>query len=78
MTPMQAIVAGTTSAAELAGWEGRVGVIAPGAFADLVGVTGDPLEDISVLESTDFVMKGGVVFKQNGHVLGRDLVGIVP
>ena len=45
------------------GWQDRVGSIAPGKFADLVAVPGDPLEDISVLEDIGFVMKGGAVVK---------------
>jgi imidazolonepropionase-like amidohydrolase len=71
MTPMQAIQAGTRTAAALLGLEGRAGTVAAGAFADLVAVRGDPLANISVLERVDFVMKGGVVFKQDGSVLGR-------
>lgn len=61
MRPMQAIVAGTTAAAELLGWSQDVGSVREGRFADLVAVQGDPLEDITVLESVDWVMKGGVV-----------------
>jgi imidazolonepropionase-like amidohydrolase len=63
MTPMQAIASATTVAAELLGWDEHVGAIAPGRFADLVAVDGDPLEDISLLEDVAFVMKGGVVVK---------------
>ena len=63
MTPMQAIRSATTVAAELMGWEGRTGAVAPGYFADIIAVNGDPLDDISVLEDVFFVMKGGVVYK---------------
>ncbi|MFK8016520.1 MAG: amidohydrolase family protein [Gammaproteobacteria bacterium] len=63
MTPTQAIQSATLVSAELLGWEDRVGRIAPGFFADLVAVDGDPLDDISELEQVDFVMKGGVVYK---------------
>jgi imidazolonepropionase-like amidohydrolase len=63
MTPMEAIRSATVVASELLGWRGHVGSIAPGAFADLVGVVGDPLEDISLLEDVPFVMKGGAVVK---------------
>jgi len=63
MTPMQAIQSATTSAAELMGWSGKVGVIAPGAYADLVAVTGDPTRDITELERVKWVMKGGAVVK---------------
>ncbi len=63
MTPMQAIRSATVVAAELMGWEARVGSIAAGKLADLVAVAGDPLEDILVLENVAFVMKGGAVVK---------------
>jgi imidazolonepropionase-like amidohydrolase len=63
MTPMQAIQSATTSAADLIGWKTKVGQLAPGYFADLVAVKGDPLKDISVLEKLDFVMKGGGIYK---------------
>ena len=63
MTPMQAIQTATTSAAELMGWSGKVGVIAPGAYADLVAVSGDPTRDIRELERVKWVMKGGAVVK---------------
>jgi imidazolonepropionase-like amidohydrolase len=60
LTPMQAIQSATVNAAELLGWD-RVGAVAPGRFADLVAVDGDPLRDITVLERASFVMKGGEV-----------------
>ena len=65
MSPMQAIQSATTVAAESLGWVGDTGAIAPGYFADIVAVEGDPLEDISVLENVIFVMKGGDVFKSS-------------
>lgn len=68
MTPMQAIQTATTSAAELMGWTGKVGVIAPGAYADLVAVSGDPTRDITELERVKWVMKGGALVKDE---LGR-------
>ena len=61
MTPMQAIRSATTVAAELMGWEDRVGSVEPGRFADLIAVAGDPIEDITELERVTFVMKGGEV-----------------
>ena len=64
MTPAQAIQSATTVSAELLGWEDRVGRIAPGMYADIIAVNGSPLEDIRELEDVDFVMKGGVVYKQ--------------
>jgi imidazolonepropionase-like amidohydrolase len=66
MTPMQAIQAATTWAADLLGWSDRVGSVQAGRFADLVAVTGDPLTSISVLERPEFVMKGGVVYRRDG------------
>jgi imidazolonepropionase-like amidohydrolase len=63
LTPMQAIQAATVSAADLLGWSDRVGAVAPGLYADLVAVDGDPLKDITELERVRFVMKGGVVYK---------------
>jgi len=63
MTPMQAIQSATTRAAELLGKQGELGVVAPGAYADLIAVQGNPLEDVHVLEKVQFVMKGGLVFK---------------
>ena len=63
MTPAQAIQSATSLTADLLGWEDRVGAIAPGMYADIIAVDGDPLEDISELEDVDFVMKGGVIYK---------------
>jgi len=67
MTPAQAIRSATTTAAEMLGMQNDLGSIAPGKFADVVAVQGDPLNDISVLQKIDFVMKGGEVYKQPGH-----------
>jgi imidazolonepropionase-like amidohydrolase len=66
MTPMQAIVAGTSSAAKLLGWDRTVGTLATGKWADIVAVPGDPLADITAMEKTVFVMKNGVVYKTPG------------
>ena len=66
MTPMQAIQAATTNAADLLGHSNEIGSIKPGKYADLVAVSGDPLKDISVLENVEFVMKDGKVYKQAG------------
>ena len=65
MTPMQAIQAATSRAAELLDRTGRLGVIAPGAFADVVAVDGDPLADVGILKNVGFVMKDGKVFKND-------------
>ncbi len=64
MTAMQAIQAATSNAADLLGHSKEVGSIKPGKFADLIAVSRDPLQDISVLENVEFVMKDGAVFKQ--------------
>jgi imidazolonepropionase-like amidohydrolase len=63
MTPMQAIRAGTSTAAELLGWGDKVGTIEAGKWADIVAVSGDPLKDIKELQNVRFVMKGGTVYK---------------
>jgi imidazolonepropionase-like amidohydrolase len=63
MTPMQAIGTATTSAAELMGWSGKVGVVARGSFADMIAVSGDPTKDVTELEHVKWVMKGGKVYK---------------
>jgi imidazolonepropionase-like amidohydrolase len=66
MTPMQAIVAGTSSAAKLLGWDRNVGTLAAGKWADVVAVPGDPTADIKAMEKPVFVMKNGVVYKAPG------------
>ena len=65
MTPMQAIQSATSRAAELLDRKGKLGVIAPGAYADVVAVSGDPLENVRLLENVGFVMKDGKVFKND-------------
>jgi imidazolonepropionase-like amidohydrolase len=71
MTPMQAIVAGTSNGATLLGLEAEIGTIAAGKRADLVAVRGNPLQNIQILETVEFVMKDGAVFKRDGQVVGR-------
>lgn len=63
MTPAQAVRAATSNAAELLARTNDVGSIAPGRFADIIAVSGDPLADVTVLEKVGFVMKGGTVYK---------------
>jgi imidazolonepropionase-like amidohydrolase len=63
MTPMQAIQSATSKGAELLDKRGQLGVVAPGAFADLIAVAGNPLEDVHELQKVTFVMKDGAVFK---------------
>ena len=63
LTPVQALQAGTVNAADLMGWSDRIGSVAPGKFADLVAVRGNPLDDVTLLQHVRFVMKDGVVYK---------------
>jgi imidazolonepropionase-like amidohydrolase len=63
LTAAQAIQSATRWSAELMGWEDRVGALAPGLYADIVAVPGDPTDDVTLLEDVPFVMKGGVVVK---------------
>jgi imidazolonepropionase-like amidohydrolase len=64
LTPMESIVAGTMSAATLLGWEKHIGSLEAGKWADIVAVSGDPLADIHRMESADFVMKNGMIYKK--------------
>src|SRR5271156_280878 len=64
MTPMQAIQAATSNAADLLGHSTEFGSIKPGKYADMIAVTGDPLTAIRLLEKVQFVMKDGKVYKQ--------------
>ena len=63
MSPMQSIVAGTSNAAKLLGWDKNLGTLSTGKWADIVAVPGDPIADIKVMEKPVFVMKNGVVYK---------------
>ena len=76
MTPMQAIVAGTSNAATLLGLEREIGTIAVGKRADIVAVIGNPLDNLDILQNVQFVMKSGRVFKRDGQVLGRSAAGV--
>jgi len=66
MSPMEAIKSATSRPAEMLEMAGRIGVVAPGAYADIIAVGRDPLRDINVLENVSFVMKAGKVFKNEG------------
>ena len=63
MTPTQAIRSATSVPAVMLDMEGQIGVVAPGAFADIIAVQGDPLRDVNVLKNVGFVVKDGKVFK---------------
>jgi imidazolonepropionase-like amidohydrolase len=63
MTPTQAIQSATVNAADLLGWTAKIGTIEAGKLADVVAVDGDPTKDVTTLEHVKFVMKGGVVYK---------------
>ncbi len=65
--PMDAVVSGTSLAAESLGMGERIGTVAPGFEADLVAVQGNPIEDITAVRRVVFVMKGGKVFRNEGH-----------
>jgi len=65
MTPAKALQAGTILNAEAIGWQGQIGSIAKGKFADLVAVPGDPVADITALRRVTFVMKGGTVVRKD-------------
>lgn len=67
MDPLACVRSATTVAAEVVGWKGRVGTLAPGAFGDLIGVPGDPLANLELLaraENVKLVVKGGQVVKR--------------
>jgi imidazolonepropionase-like amidohydrolase len=67
MTPMAALRSATVVAAELLGWQDRVGALAPGRYADAIAVPGDPLEDLGRLADVPFVLQGGRVRKWEGR-----------
>jgi len=76
MSPIDALRAATFNAAQLLGWEGKVGVIEPGAFADLIAAEGNPLEDVKRLEKVRWVMKGGIVYKDETSVARPPSAGL--
>jgi imidazolonepropionase-like amidohydrolase len=65
MPALEILRAVTINAAEMLGWQDRVGALERGKFADLIAVTGDPIADISALEQVRFVMKGGEVIRDD-------------
>jgi imidazolonepropionase-like amidohydrolase len=65
MSPMDAIKSATSRAADMLEMTGKIGVLAPGAYADVVAVPGDPVKDIKQLGNVQFVMKDGQVFRND-------------
>ena len=70
MPPMEAIQSATSRGASLLDMDGKIGLLAPGAFADIIAVDGDPVRDIKLLEHVQFVMKDGKVFRRGGENIG--------
>jgi imidazolonepropionase-like amidohydrolase len=70
LTPIQAIQSATRWAAELLRRQDQVGMVAPGLFADLIAVPGDPTDDVTLLEHVPFVMKGGALVKDTRPMYG--------
>jgi imidazolonepropionase-like amidohydrolase len=67
MSPLQGIQTGTINAADLMGWTDRIGTIEPGKWADIIAIDGDPLKDVKILQHVNFVMKSGIVYKDETH-----------
>jgi imidazolonepropionase-like amidohydrolase len=67
MTPLAAIQSATLNAADLMGWTDRTGSLEAGKWADIIAVDGDPLQDVRILQHVPFVMKSGVVYKDEAH-----------
>jgi imidazolonepropionase-like amidohydrolase len=65
MTPLAALQTATLNAADLMGWSDKVGALDTGKWADMIAVTGDPLQDVKLLQHVSFVMKSGVVYKND-------------
>ena len=66
MAPLTALQTATVNAADLMGWTAKTGTLEPGKWADIIGVDKNPLDDVRILQDVKFVMKGGVVYKQDG------------
>lgn len=64
MTPLAVLQADLLNGAKLLGWDGQIGALEAGYFADVIAVPGDPTQDISVLQTVGFVMKGGIVYRK--------------
>ena len=64
MSPLAVLQADLLNGAKLLGWDGQIGALEPGYYADIVAISGDPLQDISAVQNVMFVMKGGVIYKR--------------
>jgi imidazolonepropionase-like amidohydrolase len=64
VSPLAALQAGTLNGAKLLGWQTQIGALKPGFDADIIAVSGDPLQDISALQKVSFVMKNGVIYRK--------------
>jgi imidazolonepropionase-like amidohydrolase len=69
MTPLVALQTATMNAADLLGWTAKTGTLEPGKWADIIAVDKNPLDDVRTLQDVKFVMKSGVIYKQNGSEL---------
>jgi len=79
MSPLAAIQSGTLNAADLMGWTDKVGSLDPGKWADVIAVPGDPLVDVRILQHVPFVMKAGVIYKDEAQPAAVDkLVATAP
>jgi imidazolonepropionase-like amidohydrolase len=72
MTPLAAIQSATVNAADLMAWTDKTGSIDPGKWADIIAVKGDPLADVRILQSVPFVMKGGIIYKDEANPAAID------
>lgn len=64
MSPLAVLQADLLNGAKLLGWDGQIGALEPGYYADIVAVSGDPLHDVSAVQNVSFVMKGGIIYKK--------------
>jgi imidazolonepropionase-like amidohydrolase len=64
MSAPEVLKADLLNGAKLLGWEGQIGELKPGFYADVIAVPGDPSKDISVTAKVGFVMKGGIIYKR--------------
>ena len=79
MTPLAAIQTGTLNAADLMGWTDKIGSLEPGKWADIIAVQGDPLADVRILQHVPFVMKSGIIYKDEAQPAAVDkLVASTP